>query len=171
MSALIRPLNTDDAPAFQRLRLQALEQNAEAFLSVLADEKHKATNRFAQEIVYSALIPPFGYYGSFIENELVGYALITSTNLGKQRHAAFLYNVYFDPTHRRQGLAKQLIMFLIEVLRQHHIEWLYTSCLVGNQHATSFYHQLGFVDYGVRPQSVKWQDHYDDELELALKLE
>ena len=171
MSVTIRPLLTNDASTFQVLRLQALEHDPDAFLSVLTDEKHKATNRFAQEIVYSSLISPFGYYGCFIDDHLVGYVLISSTNLGKQQHAAFLYNLYFDTHHRRQGLAQQLVTFVIDILQQYHIEWLYASCIASNQTATAFYHKLGFVDYGLRPRSVKWQNTYDDELELALSLQ
>lgn len=166
----IRLLSAADADAFQRVRLSALEENPEAFLSVLADEQQKATNRFAQELTYSSLIAPFGYYGCFIDTQLVGYVLISSTFLGKQRHAAFLYNLYFDPAYRHQGLASQLLQFTLKLLREEQIEWLYASCISVNQAAQAFYQRMGFVEYGRRPSSVKDNGAYADEVELALKI-
>lgn len=165
-----RLLTAADAVAFQRLRLNALEESPEAFLSVLADEQQKATNRFAQELTYASLIAPFGYYGCFIEKQLVGYVLISSTFLGKQRHVAFLYNLYFNPSYRHRGFASQLVQFTLDLLREHQVEWLYASCISTNQAAQVFYQKMGFVEYGRRPSSVKDDDAYADEVELALKI-
>lgn len=170
ISPTFRLLTSNDAGAFQALRLQALQTNPAAFLSDFESEAQRPTQRFAQELVFAALQPPFGYYGCFVHGEagevLAGYVQVTSTGLSKQKHLAYLYNLYFDPTYRGQGWAASLIHHILEILKQHQIERLYASYVASNQPAQQFYEKLGFREYGRRPGSIKWQDGYDDEVEV-----
>lgn len=170
MSATFRLLTNQDAAAFQALRLKSLTVNPDAFLSTLYGEQQKPTVRFSQELVFASLKPPYGYYGCFVEQTLVGYVQINNSGLAKQAHVAFLYNLFFDPAYRGQGHASQLMSELIDVLKKYQLEKLFATCLGRNRVALQFYHRLGFSEYGRRTDSVKWQGQYDDEIELVLDL-
>jgi len=170
MPLSFRLLTTQDTLAFQALRLQSLKINSSAFLSDFDSEQQKPAARFSQEIVFASLKSPYGYYGCFVDQELVGYVQINNNGLAKQAHVAFLYNLFFNPAFRGQGLATQLVNNLINLLKQQQIEKLFASCLGRNQTALHFYQQLGFSEYGRCRDSVKWQGQYDDEIELVMNL-
>lgn len=161
-------LTPADAEAFRWLRIYALEHNPDAFLADLASEESKSVARFSQEIAFSCLQQPFGYYGCVVAGKLVGYVQISTSGLAKQQHVAFLYNLFFHPEYRGQGLARGLVNHVTEILRQHGCEQIFASCLASNTTAFQFYQKLGFSEYGRRRRSVKWHNQYDDELELVL---
>ncbi len=166
----IRPLTTRDAPQYQQLRISALQTSSQAFLNTFDSEQHFTLNRYLAEILYAHQTQPFGYYGAFDGEQLVGYVQIAPSGLDKQKHVAFIYNLYVDPPYRQQGTATTLVNHVINVLKQHQLELLLVNCVASNTSACRFYEKVGFEKYAERPNSVKWQDQYDSEVEFALKL-
>jgi ribosomal protein S18 acetylase RimI-like enzyme len=163
----IRPLTTQDTAAYQTLRLKALQTNPESYLATFETEQTKAADSFAWEI-RSATSPPIsGYYGLFLNENLIGYVQLDQINLPKQRHTAHLYNLYVDPAHRGQGYATKLLDHLTKLAKEHHIERLFITCNRQNTPAQHFYQKLGFKQFGLKEKSVKWQGEYDDEVELV----
>jgi ribosomal protein S18 acetylase RimI-like enzyme len=171
----IRLLTAQDGPAFQAKRLESLQQNPNAYLTVLEQEQNRHESEFAQEIEANYHPPIFGYYGAFTENpdntELAGYCLITSSWLPKQKHVAMMYNLYISPQFRHQHVATDLMKHITDQLASHeHVDRLFITCAASNTPALRFYTKHGFRRCGRRPGSIKWQDQVDDELEFMLEI-
>lgn len=168
---IIRPLTTADAPAYRALRLAALQHNPESYLATYESENQKSVDTIAWELRQWTRPPVNGYYGLFVENQLIGYAQLDQIFVVKQRHIAHLYNLYIDPTHRGQGHATKLIEHLTQLAREKAgVERLFITCNRHNTAAQALYQKLGFRQYALREKSVKWQGEYDDELEMVKEL-
>jgi ribosomal protein S18 acetylase RimI-like enzyme len=166
----IRPLTINDVLAYRDLRLKALQTNPASYLATLKTEQTKPLESFAWEI-RSAVSPPVsGYYGLYLDQILIGYAQLDQVSLPKQRHIAYLYNLYVDPAHRGQGLATKLVNHLTKLAKEQQIERLFISCNRQNTPAQKFYQHLGFKQFGLKEKSVKWQGEYDDEVEMVKEL-
>lgn len=174
-----RLLTGDDGSEYQRLRLQALASDPNAFVSSLESEQDRHESLFAWELDSTYHPPVFGYYGAWItdahgDDRLLGFVLINQSGLVKQNHVAFLYNLYLDPTFRGQGIAQSLVQYALEQLRQHAhppIEQIYLSCVATNKPAYHFYKNMGWRRCGIKPRSIKWQGRYADELEMVKLLQ
>lgn len=166
-----RLLHKYDAAAYQGLRLEALSVNPNSFLSVHAQESKRSLLAYQYELENAQANNLFGYYGVFLDGALVGYVQLGGSFLPKQAHIGFLYNLYVSHGHRRLGLARQLFTFVIETVRRgSQIERLYITCNASNQEASHFYQAMGFVVWGRKTGSVKWQGTYDDEVEWVLEI-
>lgn len=164
----IRLLNYQDAQIYKDLRLKALANNPESFLATFEAENNKPISAFSAELRYAVGEPIFGYYGVFAENELVGYAYLEKSYMDKQKHIAFFYNLYIDSAYRGQGLASKLFNYLLEKIKQQtQIERIFLSCNKKNIPAFKLYQKLGFIQYGIKEKSIKWQNQYDDEIEMV----
>ncbi len=179
---LFRRLTVHDGAAFQKLRLQALATDPAAFLATLEQESGKTTAEFERELEYALGLGFLGYFGVFIASDpapevaaaptpdLVGYCQISQSFLPKQNHVAFLYNLYLAPAARGQGAATALLNYVFAAAKTNGVERVYCSCNAGNSKALEFYLSQGFVECGRKPESLKWQGVYDDEVELSKKL-
>jgi RimJ/RimL family protein N-acetyltransferase len=167
----LRLLTGRDGPEFQRLRLQALEDAAEAFLSSWETESRTHEGAFAGELDYAYSPPHFGYYGLFNEERLVGFCQIGRSYLEKQNHVAFIYNLFVDPAYRGQGYARRLVSEVLDQVTTHEgIEAVFLSCAAKNKVGLKFYGSLGFQRCGVKRRSIKWQGEYDDEVEMIWRV-
>jgi ribosomal protein S18 acetylase RimI-like enzyme len=167
----IRQLTTNDANQYRTLRLQALATNPESYLAHLETEKDKSVDSFAWELRYSAQLPVNGYFGLFEKEQLIGYAQLEQSSLPKQRHIAYLYNLYVDPAFRGKGYASQLLDHLTKLAKDKaNVERIFITCNRKNLPAQAFYKKLGFQEYSIRPKSVKWQGEYDDEVEMVKEI-
>lgn len=179
---LFRRLTAHDGAAFQKLRLQALATDPAAFLSTLEQESDKSTAEFERELEYALGLGFLGYFGIFFASdpvpgattalapELVGYCQIGQSFLPKQNHVAFLYNLYLAPAARGQGAATALLNHVFAAAKANGVERVYCSCNAGNTKALEFYLSQGFVECGRKPESLKWQGAYDDEVELSKRI-
>lgn len=168
---IFRILTVADAPAYQRLRLESLIQNPENFLQTYETEKNRQLENFERDLEGARFAPIYGYHGVFQDNKLMGYLQIDTSFLPKQRHLAFLYNLYITSSARRQGLAKKLCLNVLNLLKnQTQIELIYLSYNGKNETGKAFYKNLGFKRFGVKVDAIKWQSQYDDEVEAVLNL-
>ncbi len=72
-------------------------------------------------------------------DELVGCAL--ASHDGRR---GFLQHVVVVPALRGQGLAKAMIDFCIERLREHHLGWVHLDVVVDNEVAKAFWEKAGW---------------------------
>lgn len=169
----ITQLNSEHAPEYQRLRLEALEHDPNAFMTSLDQEKRKDESEFGRELAFARSLGYLGYYGIFANDNtshLLGYCHISQSFLPKQEHVVFLFNLYIAAAARRTGIGHQLLNHVWKICAQHGIEIVFASCSASNTAALSFYQREGFRECGRKPRSMKWQGAYDDEVELVREL-
>lgn len=171
LATTIRLLTQEDGAIYQELRLESLQQNPEAFLSLYEREAALHEAAFADHLDWAYHPPYFGYYGIFVEEKLAGYVQISRNYLEKQNHVVFLNNLYIGKKFRRMGLATVLTEYVLGHLKGHEgMEKVYLSCTGKNKGAHQLYKKLGFQRFAVKRNAVKWNGEYDDEIEMVLSL-
>ena len=91
--------------------------------------------------------------------KVVGY-IGSQTVLGETD----MMNIAVHPDYRRQGIANQLILTLIQLLTEHGSHCLMLEVRVSNEPAISVYQNLGFAEVGIR------KNYYRNPREDALIL-
>ncbi|WP_394188176.1 GNAT family N-acetyltransferase [Paenisporosarcina quisquiliarum] len=163
----IRKLTGDDASEYWRLRLEALQQNPEAFATTYVDAMARvnplirvAKNLDSKE---SATI------GAFIGEELVGTMTVSAEQASKLKHRINLLAVYVTPKVRGQKVGTKLLQNVISFAKQWSgIEKINLTVVSSNEPAIRLYKQLGFVSFGVEQNAMKSGSRYVDEVYMHL---
>ncbi len=164
----IRLLTRDDGAAYQKLRLQSLQESPKAFLSTYENEEKLHAKVFSDHLDWAYHPPHHGYFGIFVNGELAGYVQVSKTYLDKQNHIVMMNNLYVAPQFRQKNFASQLFQYVFDVLKNsEYIERVYLSCTARNTAALNFYKKQGFRRYGVKAKAIKWLGVYDDEVEMV----
>jgi ribosomal protein S18 acetylase RimI-like enzyme len=164
---LIRPLGPDDVDAYRQVRLDALRLHPDAFGAAYEDELQLDRAQVSQRL--SA--PHFTRFGAFASVELVGLVGLQIHTGAKEQHKARLFSMYVDASHRRTGLAQQLIETVIAAAREAGALVLQLTVAAHNARAQQLYRHMGFTVYGVERRSLKVGDQFHDEQLMALDLD
>jgi RimJ/RimL family protein N-acetyltransferase len=77
--------------------------------------------------------------------------------------------MYVRPEARGAGVARRLVEAVIAYARAR-VELIQLSVVVGNEPARRLYARLGFVEYGIEKNSLKYRGRYYDEILMAKEL-
>jgi RimJ/RimL family protein N-acetyltransferase len=159
----IRRLKPEDAGAYRGIRLEGLKHHPEAFGSTFEAEFTKPLAWFFERLSQSTV------FGAFSRDELLGVAGFAVRSGEKESHKGLLWGMYVRPRARGAGVARRLVEAVIEFARPR-VELLQLSVVVGNERARRLYAGLGFVEYGIELNSLKYDGRYYDEFLMALDL-
>lgn len=167
---MIRKLVQNDWEEYKALRLLSLTTDPDVYFSTFDEVSRWNDGNFKSEI-YSNPDSVFGYYGCFVDDQLVGYISLSGQYFTKQKHTADVFNLYIHPDFRGQGFAKELIQTLItNAKKMGSVEKLFLSVMSQNEAGISLYTSFGFQTYGIKRHSLKSKERYFDETVMDLDL-
>ncbi|MGM0834747.1 MAG: N-acetyltransferase family protein [Bacillota bacterium] len=156
----IRKLVRSDAESYFALRLEALQQNPEAFSSSYEEESIRSP-----EVYGNRLEGKFSFtYGAFDEENLIGVASLVLEEKLKMKHRANIYAVYVTVEKRGAGVARKLMKEALEQAKSlEEIQQVYLTVSSGNEPAKKLYQSLGFETYGKDKRAMVVNGSYLDE--------
>lgn len=165
----IRVLTADDANEWLRLRLEALENDPEAFSSSV--EEHQALTPESVRVRLGSPAEDSFVVGAFREGRLLGTVGFYREKGPKNRHKGRVWGVYLTPKARRTGIARQMMEHMLE--RASRIEGVGQILLAVTTTQTAahrLYRSLGFETFGTEPRALKIGQKYIDEEYMILRL-
>ena len=156
-SLQIRRLAISDAALYRDIRLEALQQNPEAFGSTFERESAQALSRFEAALVRADI------FGAFLDGTLAGIAGYGTHENPKQAHKALLWGMYVRAAARNAGLGRRLVAAVLDHARGR-VEMVQLSVVSENEAARRLYSSLGFVEFGYEKRAMKQNGRYYDEV-------
>ena len=156
----IRKLVKDDADCYRNIRLEALYNNPDFFVTMYDEEAVKTIDKFRERI-------PEGkndfILGCYQHKDLIAIVAFDRESRIKVRHKAYIRSMYVKPEYRQQGIAKLLLNELIAEARAiEEIEILLLDVITNNFPAKQLYLSFGFQIYGIEKMAYKLKDRYFD---------
>jgi RimJ/RimL family protein N-acetyltransferase len=159
----IRQLTPGDAALYRSIRLAGLKESPEAFGSTFEAEFTRSLAWFFDRLSSSVV------FGAFLETKIVGIAAFAARDGEKEAHKGLLWGMYVRREARGAGIAAQLVEAVVAYARTR-VELIQLSVVVGNEQARRLYARLGFVEYGIEKNSLKYRGRYYDEILMAKDL-
>jgi ribosomal protein S18 acetylase RimI-like enzyme len=165
---VVSELTSDDARAYQELRLFALQESPTAFSSSYDEEINRSLDlikkRLGDEVAQT--------FGSFNQNgELIGMATLYREQHKKNDHRAFLFGMYVSPEYRGQGVGKVLLEKVIARARALGLRQINLSVNNANEVPVRFYESFGFERFGLEKDAMRIGEEYYDAAYMVLRLE
>ncbi|MGG3468707.1 GNAT family N-acetyltransferase [Neobacillus pocheonensis] len=165
----IRLLGPTDAKKYWDLRLEALKQNPEAFLTSYEDALKRenpveqTARNFSQPGNYT--------FGAFDNEELIGVVTLLQEQAEKIKHRANIYAMYVTPAKRSLGVGEALLSEALKIARTiDEIEKVNLSVIASNEKAKMLYTKLGFKRYGYEEKALKINGGYLDDEHMVLHI-
>jgi RimJ/RimL family protein N-acetyltransferase len=159
----IRQLTPGDAALYRSIRLEGLKESPEAFGSTFEAEFTKPLAWFFDRLSSSVV------FGAIRDAKILGVTGFAVRPEEKEAHKGLLWGMYVRPDARGAGIARRLVEAVIAHARPH-AELIQLSVVVGNEQARRLYARLGFVEYGIEKNSLKFRGRYFDEILMAKDL-
>jgi ribosomal protein S18 acetylase RimI-like enzyme len=167
---MIRLLGEADAAPLRALRLRALREEPDSFLSshdVEAAEPEEATRQRLRDVAGSTIA---GVLGAFDGSALVGMLVLVAERHRKASHRASLAGFYVAPEGRGRGVGWALIEAAVERSRAAGIEQVHLTVSTTAQQARRLYARAGFVRVATLEDAMKDGARYLDEDLMILRL-
>jgi len=156
----IRVLKSEDAEAYQKLRLQSLREHPEAFGNAFEDEVNSPLDSVAERLHPTT---DSTVLGAWVDDRLVGMISFARYRGRKTRHRAMIGAMYVAPEVRGRGIGSALLNEAIHHARAlADLEELILAVTVGNQAARALYLAAGFTHAHIEQRYIKVNEQYYD---------
>jgi ribosomal protein S18 acetylase RimI-like enzyme len=139
----IRLLPSSEWPLLREVRLFALSESPESFLSTLAREAVFDEDRWLAEFSRGT------WHVSEADEGVIGLLGVTREP-GMPRHECYLEYIWVHPDWRGSGFAVEMISSVLDDLRKSGVRTAYLWILDGNDTAVNLYKKLDFVTTSLR---------------------
>lgn len=164
---MIRILGEDDAEAYAELRREGLLDSPLAFTSSPEDDFSLTPETLRDHLCRA---PDSVILGAF-EKGLVGAVGAYRDRHVKASHRVHVWGMYVTPTHRRKGIAVELLRAVIQHARSlPGVSWVLLSVSSAAPGARRIYESLGFQWWGTEPDALRHNGESVVENHMALKL-
>jgi ribosomal protein S18 acetylase RimI-like enzyme len=169
ISLEIKLLDSSDAQKYWALRLEALKQNPEAFLTSYEDAI-KRDNPIDQ-VAHNFTTDGNYTFGAFDQEELIGVVTLLQESAEKIKHRANIYAMYVTPKKQGSGVGSALMAAAINKAKTiKAIEKINLSVMANNEKAKNLYSKLGFTVYGFEENALKVNGVYYNDEHMVLHL-
>lgn len=164
MTTKIRELVEADAGILRALRLEALLDTPDAFLSTHAEEEPNSVEWFATRLREAVDDDARFTLGAFRDGQLIGMVGTFRGAHIKSLHKVFVWGMYVTPTARGLGVARSMLAKVLSRLRGvEGVEQVHLSVVPTLTAACALYEKLGFDVVSVEERAMKDGDRYIDE--------
>lgn len=162
---MIRKLSFEDQSKFMKMRLEALEQEPQAFGDSYSILSKKNDSFWERELNNKWRV----WYGAFDNGNLVGIGSIKYVKSLKFNHIAHLSGIYVTKSHRGQGIGKLLFKTRIdEAFKNEKIKKLKLIVNTSQTNAISLYKSFNFREVGRLEAEFRLGDTFYDALLMEL---
>lgn len=162
---IYRELSKKDYLLYKEIRLELLENNPTSFGSSHEDEAKFDDEKWIERLTKNHVHT----IGAFKKTKLIGIAVLVQSPRTKMNHIATINSMYVQPSYRNKGIAYGLIQFAEKIALKHGTERLNLSVVTTNTAAHNLYKKIGFIDYGIEPCIIKYNNVYYD-LQIMSKI-
>jgi ribosomal protein S18 acetylase RimI-like enzyme len=164
---MIRVLREEDAQAYTKLRRESLLDAPLAFASSPADDLSSDPDAVREQLRRA---PEFVIIGAF-ENDLIGAVGVYRDRHLKSSHKVHLWGMYVVPSHRRRGVATELLDAAVRHARAlPDVSWVHLSVTSAAPGAQRLYERAGFGVWGAEPDALSHGGQSVVEYHMALRL-
>jgi RimJ/RimL family protein N-acetyltransferase len=156
-----RLLGNDEWRLLRDLRLRALAEAPQAFLSTLDRESAWTQNDWMWELRRGDWMAVFADDGTIALLGATSESDIATT----ERYLSYLW---VAPAYRRRGIARELVLCMLDRLRSLEVDRVWLWVLDGNESARRLYEALGFVSTHERQPLSDDPSRCEERMSLAL---
>ena len=156
MDICIRELQENEFDKYKSIRLELLQKEPTSFGSSFGEENLFEDDLWKKRISKETV----STFGAFDHNNLIGICVVVFNPRSKIKHIASLHSMYVKEAYRGKSIGKNLITYAEEVAKQKEVKRINLSVVEGNVTAKSLYKKLGYIEYGVELDTIKYLGKY-----------
>jgi RimJ/RimL family protein N-acetyltransferase len=161
---MIKLIDEKNFIAYKKIRLEALLNFPNSFLSTYQQEFDLTDQEWVNKINNNMI---FGY---FIDNQIVGIIGLNLETNPKINHTATIFGMYLNPAYQGKNIASELLNHVKKIAKNHRVSQIYLGCNAENIRAVNFYKKSGFKIYATKPNYIKINDKFCDDLMMMVEV-